>query len=99
MGDILSLSKKLERARRNGTGFQVSADEVDTIFENEIADAVFAAKLRKLKSECHAKPARTSSEISGSINGETELHPTLGKSHGTRPVLDRSSIAALARNA
>lgn len=55
MGDILSLAKKLERAMRNGTGFQITADEVAACVESEVANAVMAAKMIKLKAMCAAR--------------------------------------------
>ena len=75
MGDILSLAKKLERAMRNGTGFNVTSDEVSALIEDDIVDAVYAAKLKRLKARCPGKLANTSSEIIGSTSGATALPP------------------------
>lgn len=97
MGDILTLVSKLERAKRNRTGFTVTVDELDALFEEDAIDGIYAAKLRKLKDQCPKKPALTSSETFGSTSGETVRPPRSGRS--PNQPLDRSSIAALGRRA
>jgi hypothetical protein len=49
MGDIYTLTDKLERALVKGTGFQVSASELRVMIDDDIVDASFAAKLKHLK--------------------------------------------------
>ncbi len=49
MGDIYTLTDKLERALVKGTGFQVSASELRVMIDEDIVDAFLAAKLRHLK--------------------------------------------------
>jgi hypothetical protein len=51
MGDIYSLTDKLERALVKGTGFTISKSELAVMIDENIVDAFFAAKLRQLKSE------------------------------------------------
>ena len=94
MGDILSLAKKLERAMRNGTGFNVTSEEVAALVEDDIVDAVYAAKLKRLKARCPAKAAPTSSENIGSTSAATASHPS-GKQPPIRGEAAKSYIAAL----
>ena len=51
MGDIYSLTDKLERALVKGTGFTISRSELGVMIDEKIVDAFFAAKLRQLQSE------------------------------------------------
>jgi hypothetical protein len=94
VGDILSLAKKLERAMRNGTGFNVTPEEVSALVQDDIVDVVYAAKLRRLKEQCPARIAPTSSENTGSTRGGTASRPA-GRSQPTSPEADRSYIARL----
>lgn len=49
MGDIYTLTDKLERAMVKGTGFQISASELRVMIDDDIVDAFLAAKLKHLK--------------------------------------------------
>ena len=51
MGDIYSLTDKLERALVKGTVFTISRSELGVMIDEKIVDAFFAAKLSRLKSE------------------------------------------------
>jgi hypothetical protein len=97
MGDILSLTKKIDRAMMNRTGFAVTREELDAMIEDDLVDAFYAAKLRKLKTLCPAKQARSSSETYGSTSVETASRRSSGRSPDTTAHLDLSSIAALGR--
>lgn len=95
MGDIASLGRKLERAMRNQTGFNVTLEEMLALIEEGIAADINAAKMRVLQERCRAKLPPSSSAISGSTSDVTAKPPKSGRSPGTRPTLDRSSISAL----
>lgn len=96
MGDVLTLAKKMERALRNGTGFNVTVDEMLAMSEIGVLDAVHTAKLRELQARCPAKPALTSSETGGSTSAGTA-----NLRSGKLPPIEagRSYIAALSREA
>jgi hypothetical protein len=94
MGDILSLAKKLERAMRNRTGFNVTLDELDAMVEDDVVDGIYAAKLKRLKSQCHAKPALTLSETSGSTSVGMGSRPS-GRSQPISPEAANTYISAL----
>ena len=98
MGDILSLARKLERAMRNRTGFNVTLDELDAMIEEDAIDGIYAAKLRKLKALCPAKIENTSSEITGSPS-VAMASPGSTRSHHTSPEAAKSYIAALSASA
>ena len=99
MGDILSLAKKLERAMRNGTGFNVTTEEVAAMVQDDIVDAVYAAKLRRLKARCPVKTAPMSSENTGLTSAATAPRPTPGKPQPIGPEAAKSYIAALSARA
>lgn len=99
MGDILTLANKLERAMRNGTGFNVTSDEVAALVADDVVDAVYSAKLRKLKEQYSAKPAHTSSTTFDSTRGAAAPPPTFGKPKLTSPEAAMSYIAALSAGA
>ena len=94
MGDILSLSKKLERAMRNGTGFQITQDEVAAMIEGDVVDAVMTAKLRKLKALCPGT-ANTLSANTGSMSDGMENPPASSRFVATPKQLAPSFIKAL----
>jgi hypothetical protein len=98
MGDVLTLAKKMERALRNGTGFNVTLDEMLAMSEIGVIDTVHAAKLRELQARCPAKANIPTATI-GSTNGETASPPTSGKSPHIDPTAARSFIAALSAGA
>lgn len=54
MGDIHTLTDKLERALVKGTGFTISKSELAVMIDEKIIDPFFAAKLKQLKSEVSA---------------------------------------------
>lgn len=94
MGDILTLAKKFERAMRNGTGFQITSDEVIAAVEDDVLDAIHAAKLKRLKQQCLGNPVITQSEIIGLASDVTESQ-RLGRSPDTPPVHGPTYIARL----
>jgi hypothetical protein len=57
MGDIFTLTDKLERAMLKDTGFQISETELRVMIDEGIVDAFFAAKLRVLRSHRFAPRA------------------------------------------
>jgi hypothetical protein len=57
MGDIFTLTDKLERAMVKGTGLQISETELRVMIDEGIIDVFFAAELRVLKSERFAPRA------------------------------------------
>jgi len=59
MGDIFTLTDKLERAMLKGTGFQISETELRVMIDEGIVDAFLAAKLRVLKSDRFTPRANT----------------------------------------
>jgi hypothetical protein len=98
MGDILSLSKKVERGLRNHTGFHVTFDELESMIQEDILAGIFAAKLRKLTEPWPSK-SDTKSATTGSRKGETANRLTSGKLPDIPRSLDRSYIAALSAKA
>lgn len=76
MGDILSLAKKLERAMRNGRGFQITPDEVAAIVECDVANAVMAAKMAKLKALCSARAGAAPSTRERPTQSGPPVQPT-----------------------
>ena len=94
---VLSLAKKMERALRNGTGFTVSVDEMLCLSDMGVLGTIQSEKLRELQASCPARTVRTSSGTIGSTNAETSAPKAFGRSPATTPPLDRSAIAALAR--
>lgn len=93
MGDILSLSKKMERAMRNGTGFKVTDEELHAMMDSGAIEVIHSAKLKELQARCPAIMTRTSSANGGSTKGVTANPPTSGKPLDMTPELARSYIA------
>ena len=99
MGDVLSLAKKMERALRNGTGFNVSSDEIGVLAELGIFQTVTQKKIEELQARCPVKIAPTSSETSGSTNDATANHLMSGRPLPTGKEVARSYISALSAGA
>lgn len=95
MSDILTLAKKMERALRNGTGFNVTADEMLVLSEIGVIDRVHGAKLEELKARCPVKRVPTRAATTGSTSAGTEHRPMSGRSPATSPEAGRSFIEAL----
>lgn len=99
MGDILSLSRKFERALRNQTGANFTLEELVALADVGTLDAIQKVKNEELVAKCRAKIPRTSSEITGSTNGGTENRRMSGKSPITTSGDGKSYIAALTAGA
>jgi len=94
---VLSLAKKMERALRNGTGFTVTVDEMLCLSDMGVLGTIQTEKLRELQASCPAKRMSTGSATTGSPNAEMGAQRAYGRSPAMTPPLDRSAIAALAR--
>lgn len=94
MGDIFSLAKKMERAARNGTGFNVTAEEMRLLMAARVYDVIQGVKSEELRSKCLGAE-NTRSEITGSTSGETAPPPPSGKSQPISREAAKSYIAAL----
>jgi hypothetical protein len=57
MGDVLSLAKKMERALRNGTGFNVSSEEMAVLAGLGVIQTVTQRKIEELQARCPVKIA------------------------------------------
>jgi hypothetical protein len=99
MGDILTLAKKLERAMRNDTGFNITRDELHAMAPTPIVDAIHAEKLKELRAKCLGKPVPTPSENGGSTSAATASPRTSGKPQRIGPEAAKSYIAQLSAGA
>ncbi len=95
MADILTLINKMERAYRNGTGFNVKPEEIAALYQEEedVISTMYAAKLRRMKAKCQT--TNTQSGTAGSTSGATAFPPTSGRSPAIPKSLDRPFIEAL----
>ncbi len=94
MSDIFTLAKKMERAARNGTGFNVTADEMRLLLAGGGYELVQSIKTKELQAKWRGAES-TQSETTGSTSDVTARRPMSGRSRPTSPEADRSFIAAL----
>lgn len=71
------LASKFRRARRNGTGLTIGADQIDLLAEIGVYDLIARAEAEEM---CLAKTARSGSTPTGSTSAGMASPPTSGRS-------------------